>query len=91
MALRAVHAGIVASTAVKPATVPPHLLAGHHQGGGAEVRLQQPRHRHRRGEQGGGAADELRWKNPTTSLGTGVATLVWKRVKEAGGAASARR
>jgi hypothetical protein len=26
-----------------------------------------------------------------TSLGAGVATLVWKRVKEGGGAASARR
>jgi hypothetical protein len=37
------------------------------------------------------SADELRWKNPTTSLGTGVATLVWKRVKEGEKAASARR
>jgi len=37
------------------------------------------------------SADELRWKNPTTSLGTGVATLVWKRVKEGAPAASARR
>ncbi|TMB31917.1 MAG: lipocalin-like domain-containing protein [Deltaproteobacteria bacterium] len=37
------------------------------------------------------SADELRWKNPTTSLGTGVATLVWKRVKEGAKTASARR
>jgi hypothetical protein len=37
------------------------------------------------------SGDELRWKNPTTSLGTGVATLVWKRVKEGTPSASARR
>jgi len=37
------------------------------------------------------SGDELRWKNPTTSLGTGVATLVWKRVKQGGATASARR
>src|SRR5205814_3491206 len=37
------------------------------------------------------SADELRWKNPTTSPGTGVATLPWKRVKEGATTASARR
>jgi len=37
------------------------------------------------------SGDELRWKNPTTSLGTGVATLVWKRIKAGAGPASARR
>jgi hypothetical protein len=37
------------------------------------------------------SGDELRWKNSTTSLGTGVASLVWKRVKEGAKAASARR
>jgi hypothetical protein len=36
------------------------------------------------------SGDELRWKNPTTSLGSGVATLVWKRAKDAS-AGSAQR
>ena len=36
------------------------------------------------------AGDELTWLNPTTSVGAGTATLVWKRVKGRGAAGSAK-
>jgi hypothetical protein len=37
------------------------------------------------------SGDQLRWKNPTTSLGSGAATLTWKRVKSTATSASASR
>jgi len=37
------------------------------------------------------SGDQLRWKNPTTSLGSGTATLTWKRVKGSAQPASASR
>lgn len=37
------------------------------------------------------SGDQLRWKNPTTSLGSGAATLTWRRVKGSAQPASASR
>jgi hypothetical protein len=36
------------------------------------------------------SGDELRWKNPTTSLGSGAATLTWKRAKGTASASASR-